>query len=244
MSERVVLIPGGARGIGRAVALALAGRGWSVATAYRESEADARSLDAAVRALGSRAMSVRADVSRVEAAEALVAEVTEAFGRVDALVNAAGPYHRVPLLDETVEGWHAMFDNNLHSVFYLSRAVAPGMRARRWGRIVSFGLANADQLSGQPNITAHYIAKAGVLALTRSLAKVLGPEGITANAVSPGFIDTGSVPVEEMAKLFTRIPAGYVGAPDDVAAVVSFLLSDEARYVNGANVVVSGGWGV
>jgi 3-oxoacyl-[acyl-carrier protein] reductase len=166
------------------------------------------------------------------------------LGRIDALVNCAGPYRRVNVLEETVEGWHAMFDNNLHPVFYLSRAVAPGMIARKWGRIVSFSMANADQHVGQPGITAHYIAKAGVLTLTRTLAKVLAPHGITVNAVSPGFIDSGSAPAEELAKMVKNIPAGYIGATADAVAAVTYLVSDEARYVNGTNIHLSGAWGV
>jgi 3-oxoacyl-[acyl-carrier protein] reductase len=166
------------------------------------------------------------------------------LGRVDALVNCAGPFRRVPLLEETVSGWQSMFDGNLHPVFYLSRAVAPGMIARGWGRIVAFSMANADQGVGQPGITAHYIAKVGVLVLTRSLAKALAPHGITVNAVSPGFIDSGSVPLEEMSRMIANIPAGYVGTTEDAAGVVRFLLSDEARYVNGTNIHLSGAWGV
>jgi 3-oxoacyl-[acyl-carrier protein] reductase len=137
-----------------------------------------------------------------------------------------------------------MFDNNLHSFFYLSRAVAPGMIARGWGRMVCFSMANADQLIAQPQLTAHYIAKVGLLVLTRTLARVLAPHGITANAISPGFIDSGSMPADELAAMAKKIPAGYVGAVDDAVSVTRFLLSDEARYVNGANIHLSGGWGV
>jgi 3-oxoacyl-[acyl-carrier protein] reductase len=118
------------------------------------------------------------------------------------------------------------------------------MKARQWGRIINFSMANADQLIGQPFVTAHYIAKVGVLILTKTLARLLAPDGITVNAISPGFIDSGSAPAEELAKMLKNIPAGYIGTTQDVAAIVNFLLSDEARYVNGANIHVSGGWGV
>jgi 3-oxoacyl-[acyl-carrier protein] reductase len=241
---KVALITGGARGIGRAAAMALAERGWSVAVSYRTSEKDARSLEAAIRGHGGVAAGFQADVSDPRVADDLVHRVLSDFGNIDALVNCAGPYRRVHLMEETAEAWRAMFDNNLHPVFYLSQAVASGMKERGWGRIVNFGLANADQCIGQPYITAHYIAKVGVLVLTRSLAKVLGPHGITVNAVSPGIIDTGSVPLDDMANMIKNIPAGYVGTPEDVASVVGYLLSDEARYVNGANIHVSGGWGL
>ena len=137
-----------------------------------------------------------------------------------------------------------MFDNNLHPIFYLSRAVAPGMIERKWGRILSFSMANADQLVAQPQLTGHYIAKVGVLVLTRSLARVLAPHGVTVNAISPGFIHSGSAPAEELAQMEKRIPAGYVGTTQDAVAVARFLLSEGARYVNGANIHLSGAWGI
>ncbi len=244
MGERVALITGGAKGIGRSIALMLAEEGWSVAICYRRSLKEAEETLEAVEGKGSRGLAVKCDVSDPLAAEGFVRQVEKAWGRVDALVNCAGPYHRVPILEETLEGWHEMFNNNLHPVFYLSRAVAPGMKARRWGRIVSFSMANADQMVAQPEITAHYIAKAGILILTRTLARVLAPYGITVNAISPGFIDSGSAPREELAAMVKRIPAGYVGTTQDAVSVVRFLLSEEARYVTGANIHVSGGWGI
>ena len=244
MNARVALITGGAKGIGRGIALDLAARQWNVAICYRTSEADANKTADAITERGGRALVQRCDVSDPVAATELVALVEKKWGRIDALINGAGPYHRVNLFDETVEGWNEMFDGNLHAVFYLSKAVAPGMRARKSGRIISFGMANADQMVSQPDITAHYIAKAGVLILTHTLAKLLGPYGITVNAISPGFIDSGSAPPEELAGMTKRIPAGYVGSIDDVVSAVRYLLSEEARYVNGANIQISGGWGI
>jgi 3-oxoacyl-[acyl-carrier protein] reductase len=105
-------------------------------------------------------------------------------------------------------------------------------------------MANAEQLIAQPQLTAHYISKVGLLALSRSFAKLIAPDGITMNCVSPGFIDSGSAPKEELERMVKFIPAGYVGTVDDVVSVVRFLLSEEARYVNGASIQVSGGWGV
>ncbi len=243
-SEKAALITGGGRGIGRTIALNLAEQGWAVAICYRKSEAEANVTLAAIQEKGARGLALRCDVSDPKAAIELVQQVETEWGRIDVLVNGAGPYHRVNFLDETIAGWHEMFDNNLHPVFYLSRAVALGMKTRQWGRIINFSMANADQLIGQPFVTAHYIAKVGVLILTKTLARLLAPDGITVNAISPGFIDSGSAPPEELAKMIKNIPAGYIGTTQDVAAIVNFLLSDEARYVNGANIHVSGGWGI
>jgi 3-oxoacyl-[acyl-carrier protein] reductase len=244
MADRVALITGGAKGIGRGIALDLAAQQWKIAFCYRTSEAEAQNTAQAITQLGGTALPIRCDVSDPEAATQLAARVEAEWGRIDALINGAGPYHRINLFEESVDGWKAMFDGNLHPIFYLAQAVAPGMKARKSGRIISFSMANADQMVSQPDVTAHYIAKAGVLILTRTLAKLLAPHGITVNAISPGFIDSGSAPPGELAGMTKRIPAGYIGTVDDTVAAVRYLLSDEARYVNGANIQISGGWGI
>jgi 3-oxoacyl-[acyl-carrier protein] reductase len=244
VENRVALITGGARGIGAAIALSLAERAWDIAICYRTSEREASEVIRKIEEKGRQGLSVRCDVSDPVAAKELVVEVEGRWQRIDALVNCAGPYHRVSLLQETVEGWRSMFDNNLHPVFYLSRLVVPGMQARCWGRILAFSMANADQMVAQPEVTAHYVAKSGLLILTRTLARLLATDGITVNAISPGFIDSGSAPKEELEKMAKRIPAGYVGSLDDASHVACFLLSEEARYINGANIHLSGGWGI
>lgn len=244
MADRVALITGGARGIGRAIALDLAERDWSVAICYRKSAREGQEVIESARQKGARGWALQCDVSDARAAQAMVRQIEQEWGRIDALIHCAGPYHRVGLLEESIEGWHSMFDNNLHPAFYLSRAVAPGMIERKWGRILCFSMANADQLIAQPQLTAHYIAKVGLLVLSRTLARLLAPHGITVNAVSPGFIDSGSASQEELVGMAKRIPAGYVGAVEDAVAVARFLVSEEARYINGANIHLSGAWGV
>jgi 3-oxoacyl-[acyl-carrier protein] reductase len=243
MEPRVALITGGVRGIGRAVAVALAHRGWAVAASYRTSQEQAKSLESELKAAAG-ALVLHANLSDPASAEELVWRTEARFGRIDALINCAGSYHRHPLLEESNQDWHAMFDDNLHPVFYLSRAVAPGMIARKWGRIINFSIAKADQLVGQSFITAHYIAKVGVLILTRSLAKMFAPHGITVNSISPGFIETGRTPQEEFAQLTKNIPAGHIGSTQDAVSAVCYLLSEEAAYINGTNVHLSGGWGI
>ena len=244
MSTKVALITGGAKGIGRGIALDLATQKWNIAFCYRTSDAEAEKTAAAITERGGQARAIRCDVSDPAAAKQMVEQVEKEWGHIDVLVNGAGPYHRVNLFEETVEGWNEMFDGNLHPIFYLAQAVAPGMKANKSGRIINFSMANADQMISQPDVTAHYIAKSGVLILTRTLAKLLAPHGITVNAVSPGFINSGSAPPEELAGMTKRIPAGYIGTVDDTVAAVRYLLSPEARYVNGANIQISGAWGV
>ncbi len=242
--SKVALITGGARGIGRSIGLSMAKRGWSIALCYRTSRKEGEKTVREVQELGGSAIALQCDVSDPNAAEELTRQVENEWGGIDVLINCAGPYHRINLLEETIEGWHSMFSNNLHPVFYLSRVIAPGMKERGWGRIVNFSMAKADQQVAQPQLTAHYIAKVGVLILTRSLARLLAPHGITVNAISPGFIDSGSAPQQELEKMTKHIPAGYIGTTQDVVGVVNFLLTEEARYVTGTNIQVSGGWGI
>ena len=244
MNQHVALITGGAKGIGRGIALDLASRQWKIAFCYRTSDTEAKTTAQEITQRGGHALAIRCDVSDSVAVKNMVTQVEQEWGRIDVLINGAGPYHRVNLFDETIEGWNDMFDGNLHPIFYLAQAVAPGMKARKAGRIISFSMANADQMEAQPDVTAHYIAKAGVLILTRTLAKLLAPYGITVNAISPGFIDSGSAPPQELAAMTKRIPAGYIGTVDDTVAAVRYLLSEDARYVNGANIQISGGWGI
>jgi 3-oxoacyl-[acyl-carrier protein] reductase len=229
---RHALIVGGARGIGRGISAALLEDGWSVTVASRSSR------DEALEAAGATWRQL--DASDPEACRALVA----ACEPIDALVIAAGPYHRTPLLKETPEGWRRMLDNNLDPVMWLSQAALPGMKQRGWGRILTFSMANADKLQANPFVTAHYIAKIGVLVLTRTLAKAGGRWGVTANCISPGFIDSGSAPREELDTMLPHIPARRIGDVSDVVGAARFLLSEEAAYVNGANLQISGGWGV
>ena len=241
---KTALISGGARGIGRQVGLRLGERGWAVALCYRKSRAEAEATAAAIEKNGGRALAVHADVSTPEVCAALVQKVLDWQGRIDALIHCAGPYHRVDVLEETPAGWREMFAGNLDSFFYLARRVAPVMIKQESGRMVAFSMANADRLMAQTQLTAHYLAKVGVLGLVRSLAKALAKYKITVNAVSPGFIDSGSVDAADLNSLVETIPAGRIGSVDDATEAVLYLLSDEAAYVTGTSLHVSGGWGI
>jgi 3-oxoacyl-[acyl-carrier protein] reductase len=243
-TRQVALIPGGARGIGRGLAFALAKRGWDIAIAFRSSESEAQDVVSKLTEWGATGKAFAIDVSQPENCQALVDAVLAWRGQIDALIHAAGPYHRVDLLDETPEGWRGMFAANLDSLFYLARLITPGMIERHRGRILAFTMANADRVMAQTHITAHYLSKLGVLGLVRSLAKRLAPYGITVNAIAPGFIDTGSMDPTELAQLAVTIPSGAIGNIDDAVSAGLYLLSDEAAYVTGTCLHVSGGWGL
>ena len=141
MSAKVAAIPGGAKGIGKDIALELASKGWQVAICYRNSEQAAKATCEEIVKRGGQAFSLQADVAQVEAARKFVQEVEQRWGRIDALIHCAGPYHRIKLFDETPEGWNDMFAGNLHSLFYVAQAVVPGMIQRKTGRIVTFSMA-------------------------------------------------------------------------------------------------------
>ena len=241
---KTALIIGGARGIGRAIALDLGKKGWNVAICYRKSEAEARQTIADVEACGGHGFAQCADVGDVVQVDALFRAVRQRFGSPDALIHCAGPFHRVDLLQETPHGWRAMLGDNLDSFFYCVQAAAPAMIEKKYGRIIAFSMANAERAAGQTQVTGHYIAKLGVLVLVRSFAKSLAAHGITVNCISPGFIASGGVPDAEHQSMLKNIPAGYIGTLDDAVHSADYLLSDGARYVNGSNIVLSGGWGI
>lgn len=244
MPERVALVTGATRGIARGIALDLARQGWAVAISFRTSVRAAEATRGAIEAAGARSLALQADPGEAAEARMLVGRVEAAWGRVDAVVHGAGPYHDGSLLEEPPERWRETFRQNLDPLLFMAQAAAPGMQARRWGRILGLGLATADRLAAQPNVTAYYLSKASLLGLVRSLAKVLAPHGITVNAVSPGILETEGYPRPDLDALLQRIPAGHLGQVDDVVAAARFLLSEEAGYVTGANIHVSGGWGV
>jgi 3-oxoacyl-[acyl-carrier protein] reductase len=230
----VALIPGGTRGIGRGVAEALLARGWDVCVASRTGGDPG---------LGPRCLVLKADCSDEKQVRQLLDTCRQRLGVPDALVHAAGTYHRVPLLQETARGFREQLEHNLTSFFLVAQGVAPWMQERGSGCVVAFGVAGMDRLVGQPQVTAHVVAKTGLLVLVKSLARVLGPHGVTVNCVSPGFVDSGGVEQGALEPMVPSIPAGRLGAVDDVVGAVLFLLGGEARYVNGANLVVDGGWG-
>ena len=239
---RTALVTGGSRGIGRAICLELAKAGCNVAVNYAGSAAAAEETAAQCRALGVRAQVFQADVSSAAACAALVEQVLAAFGRIDVLVNNAGVTRDNLLLRMSEEDYDRVLDTNLKGAVFCCKAVARPMMRQRYGRIVN--LSSVVGLRGNAGQVNYSASKAGLLGLTKSLAKELASRGVTANAVAPGFIETDmtkALPEETRKALSERIPAKRLGQTDDIAGAVLFLASDLAGYVTGAVLPVNGG---
>src|SRR6516162_8086126 len=235
LSGRIALVTGAARGIGKAIALALAEAGADVAVNYRAREADALAVADAVRDFGRRTMTVRADVSDSSAVKSMVEAIADELGGVDVLVNNAGVAIRRGLDDLTEADFDRTIAVNLKSAFLCTQAVLPGMRARRWGRIVNISSGAAR---GAGAVGPHYNAsKAGMEGLTRGYAARLVKDGITVNAVAPSLIQTDMLRGQQA--LVSRIPLGRFGTADEVAKVVLMVIGN--AYMTGQTVGLSGG---
>jgi len=244
LQERVALITGSSRGIGRTVALTFARQGYKVVVNYHRNRDQAEQVMAEVNAAGSGGILVQADVSRPEEARELIEAGIKEFGRLDVLVNNAGINHDQLMLRIQDDEWERVIDTNLASAFYCSRAAVKHMLRKRFGRIIS--LSSVVGISGNAGQTHYAAAKSGLLGLTYSIAREYGSRGITANAVAPGYIEsdmTAGLNEEQRRQILSAIAAGRLGKPEDVAAVVLFLASAEASYVNGQVIRVDGGMG-
>lgn len=237
LSGKVALVTGASRGIGRAVAVALAGAGANVAVNYLGREDAARETAAQVAALGRRYIVVRANVSVAAEVKRLVAEVEAGLEPVDVLVNNAGVARPLSLDEITEQDFDEMLAVNLKSAFLLTQAVVPGMRARRWGRIINLSSV-AAQVGGV--VGPHYAAsKAGLHGLTHAYASLLAKEGVTVNAIAPALIETEMVTSNPRATP-DRIPVGRFGTVEEVADVAVMLAT--SGYVTGQTINVNGGW--
>jgi 3-oxoacyl-[acyl-carrier protein] reductase len=237
LRDRVFLVTGSGRGLGAAIARAAASAGARVVLNCRRDLRGAEALAAEMVAAGGQAMVCRADVTDPLQARQLVDDALRAFGRVDVLVNGVGAFAWKPLADVEPAEWHAVFASNLDTVYHLCRLVLPHMRRQHWGRIVSLGAVGAENTHGEPQMAAYAAAKAGVVALSRSLAREEARCGITVNVVSPGLLQEdgrGSL-------LNDRVPVGHAGREEDVVRAVLFFASPAAAYVTGQVLAVAGG---
>lgn len=241
LQGQVAIVTGASRGIGRAVALALATAGAQVVVNYARSSEAADQLVAEITANGGQALAVQADVSQADQVNALVATTLEKLGRIDILVNNAGITRDTLLLRMKLEDWQAVIDLNLTGVFLCTRAVAKPMLKQRSGRIIN--IASVAGQMGNPGQANYSAAKAGVIGFTKTIAKEMASRGVTVNAVAPGFIETdmtGDLPNTE--DILKFIPLGRFGQPDDIAGMVRFLAADPAAaYITGQVFNVDGG---
>jgi len=239
LADRVAIVTGGGRGIGRAIALRLAEAGANIVVNDIE---PVEAVVKEIKAMGRQALPVLADVSSASEVDRLVEETTSAYGRIDILVNNAGIARDQLLLRMTEEEWDSVLAVDLKSVFLVTRAVLKHMVKQRWGRIIS--ISSITGIVGNPGQANYAAAKAGIIGFTRTVAKEVASRGITVNAIAPGFIDTEMtkrLKAEWREELKKQIPLGRFGSPRDVAEAVAFLASDAAGYITGQVLGVDGG---
>jgi 3-oxoacyl-[acyl-carrier protein] reductase len=242
MSSRVAVITGASRGIGRACSVALAEAGWTVAVGYRSDEAAAKDVLGALEAAGTPGMTVFLDTTDEASVAEAFRRVTEEAGNVTGLVNNAGFSQDGLLLKYSMETYDKVMATNVKGAFLCSQAAMRGMLREKWGRIVN--VSSAVALHGNAGQTVYAASKTALLGLTKSLAREIATKGVTVNAICPGLVDTDMTShLDDRARAYyvDQTPLGRVAHLDEVSAVVRFLMSDEASYVNGAVIPVDGG---
>ncbi len=242
LEDRVAIVTGGSRGIGRAIATELARRGAAVVVNYRQDGEAAAAVVAEIESAGGRAVGFQADVSELTQAQALVEAAIQTYGRLDILVNNAGTTRDQVILMMSEEDWDTVIRVNLKSLYNTCKAAARPMVRQRSGRIIN--ITSVVGIAGQGGQTNYAAAKAGVIGFTKSLAKELGPRGITVNAVAPGLIPTdltANLPEELRQKAIEQTPLRRLGRAEEIAWAVAFLASDEAAFITGVTLPVDGG---
>ena len=242
LSNRVALVTGGARGIGRAIALRLAEAGAAVVVNDIGQPETVEAVVDEIRAMNRQSSAIIADVSSATEVAGMVKKALSAYEKIDVLVNNAGITRDQLLVRMSEEDWDNVLTVDLKSVFLCAGTVLKHMMKQRSGRIIS--IASIVGIVGNPGQANYASAKAGIIGFTRSVAKEVASRGITVNAIAPGFIETEMtrhIPEERQQELAKRIPVGYLGTPRDVAEAVTFLASDEARYITGQVLNVDGG---
>lgn len=243
LKHRVALVTGASRGIGKEIALCLGRAGARVAVSYRTNKLDAQKVVKELHAMGVEGLAIATDITDPARVKEMIESLVRHFGRLDILVNNVGDFQWKPVVDSTIEEWHAILTSNLSSVFYTSKFVLPSMRQHRWGRIINLGAVGAERAFGQAKISAFSAAKSGLVAFSRSLALEEARNGITVNVVNPAIIDDKELSREEAGRMAdARFPVGRPATAQDVAEAVSFFASENASFITGQVLNVSGGW--
>lgn len=245
LSGEIALVTGGSRGIGRACALALGKAGAEVLVNYVSNEAKAQETVDAIRAAGGTASAVKFDVGNVEETQSAIETVLKEKKRISILVNNAGITHDGLMMRYAVDEWDRVVDTNLRGAFIVSQAVIRGMMKDRKGSIIH--ISSIVGLTGNAGQAAYCAAKAGLIGLTKSMAKELASRNIRVNAVAPGYIGTDmtdELTAEQKEAILKQIPLGRVGKPEEIAQTVAFLASLDANYITGQTIVVDGGMGM
>jgi 3-oxoacyl-[acyl-carrier protein] reductase len=262
LENKVALVTGSSRGIGKTIALKLAEAGASLVINYKSNRWAADEVMESIKKIvenpalrlaqgGERsrttkgaerkAISIQCDVSNFADVEEMVKKVTKEFGRIDILVNNVGPFLYKSIYDTTIQEWHQIINSNLNSTFYCCKAVVPIMRKQKSGNIINIGAPNAERTQGYLKNCAYAVAKTGVVVFSKSLAKEEAKNGIRVNVVNPGFIQTDEYTEEMKKDMPKQVPLGRLGKPEDIADAVLFLVSDEANYITGSVLNVHGG---
>ena len=239
--ERVAVVTGSGKGIGRGIAKRLADEGIVIVVNYQKDESSAQESLAHLQPASPRSVVIQADVATPEGAKLLIDQTLAAFGRLDVLVNNTGPFLVKSVFDTEPDEWRRILDGNLSSAFYCTKYALATMRAQKSGNIIYLGSLNAETTRGAPTTAAYNAAKTGLVVLSKSVARSEARYGIRANLVNPGFIDTYALSEADRRELPSLVPLGSLGTPDDIAEAVAFLVSDKARYVTGAVLNVHGG---
>jgi 3-oxoacyl-[acyl-carrier protein] reductase len=241
LKNRVAVVTGARRGLGKAIALALAKEGADIAICDVDRE-DCLKVVEEIEKQGRKGLAIKCDVSSQKDVEGLIRSTLETFGKLDILVNNAASTDFKPFLRLSESEWDKVLDANLKGQFFCSQMAAKAMIKNKWGRIVNIASICSSIGSAFPLMSHYTASKGGVIALTKAMALELAPFDIKVNAICPGAIDTGLIPKEMTHRMISRIPKGRLGKPEEVANLAVFLASEESEYITGSAIVIDGGW--
>jgi len=241
VENKVALVTGSSRGIGKTIALRLAEAGASLVVNYKSDSSAAEEVVQSIKKMKRKAIAIQCDVSNFADVEEMIKKVTSEFGRVDILVNNVGPFLYKTIYNTTIQEWHQVINSNLNSTFYCCKAVVPIMRKQKSANIINIGAPNAERTQGYTRNCAYATAKTGVVVFSKSLAREEGKNGIRVNVINPGFIQTDEYTKKMKEDMPKQVPLRRLGKPEDIANAVLFLVSNEANYITGSVLNVHGG---